>query len=258
MCLNNWNGLREEPRLRCFTVVLFVLVFCGGGYAAQLSGSAHGSVSDDRHAISISGWYDGDQADYEFVYLRRTAIGVCIPEENLYQHSITFELKPWSGPGLEFSGTVEIEVPDPRVLYVYQPYAVAPDGTERIILGWCATSSVSCALVSTNEAPFLRGRLELDFLRYPIEIRVSPCEEDCWSQYLRLSYPSLEFFEEVAGESGFSLIGEIVDVYGVLNMCPMADGDSHIVTKIELAPANVCGPVSVSIRTWGTVKSLYR
>lgn len=250
--------MKGEAMRHSTFVILFVMALWSNVYSAQLSGSAYASSEGNRHIVSVSGWYDGDPADYEYVFLRRQSIGVCTPDEFLYDNPIPFELAPWNGPGLGFSGTVEFEAPDPRVLYRYQPYAMDSDGNERVILNWCATDYTSSDLVSCEEAPFLRGRLELYVGNSAIDFRVVPCDEDCWTEYLYINSPTLDRLVELGGENAIDLLGEVVDVYGDLIRCQLLGADSHDVTRIELAPLGTCGPVPVETNSWGGVKAMYR
>lgn len=245
-------------RILSAAIFLFWALYCSGAFAEQLSGSAYASSEGNRHIVSFSGWYGGEQADYEYIFFGRQSVGICTPDEFLYDSRIPFVLEPWNGPGLRLSGTIEFEAPNSGVLYRYQPYAMDYDGNERIILNWCATDFTSSTLVSCEEAPFLRGRLLLEYGYGGIGFRVEACDEDCWTEWLGLNHSTLDLLVELGGEDALSLIGEVVDVYGTKITCQLLGSDSHEVTRIEPAPLSVCGPVPVEATSWGGVKSMYR
>lgn len=123
-------------RILSAAIFLFWALYCSGAFAEQLSGSAYASSEGNRHIVSFSGWYGGEQADYEYIFFGRQSVGICTPDEFLYDSRIPFVLEPWNGPGLRLSGTIEFEAPNSGVLYRYQPYAMDYDGNERIILNW--------------------------------------------------------------------------------------------------------------------------
>lgn len=244
-------------RLSAYVIVV-AMVLWSNVYSAQLSGSAYSSSVGSKHIVSFSGWYGGEEADYEYIFFRRQSIGICTPDEFLYDIRIPFELETWTGPGLALSGTVEFEAPDSGVLYRYQPYAMDFDGSERIIMNWCATDFTSSTLVSCEEVPFLRGRLNFDFGHGTVGFRVESCEEDCWTESLTIYESTLDQLVEWGGEDALSLMGEVVDVYGTKITCQLLGTDSHDVTRIEPAPLGTCGPVPVEATSWGGLKAMYR
>jgi hypothetical protein len=225
--------------------------------ASCMSGRAYVVCENGQHAVSVTGWYsDGYDVLYEAVVFKREAIGVCEPSEFLPVDPLPLTLQPYSGSTFTFETSATFDVPSPGVAYRYTPYGVLPDGSFESMYYVCDNDPRNYAIANCNNAPIARGRLEFTFeCSGGFCIRILPCGEDCWTE------PVMVHFTVPGALVEFSLaelLGQVVDVYGVRSGCAMPGGDWYAITRMELAPSGLCGPVPVQEMNWGGLKATYR
>lgn len=239
-------------------VLVAALLGAGEGRASVLAGSARVECRDGAHVVTVGGsYYEPIAGEYDHLVLRRQAIGTCEPDAFLEDTPLPFEPVDEGGYS-SFRATVTVIPPRDDVVYRYSAFAVRPDGSRQYISAHCDADSRGYALTECGTAPFLRGRVEIDWDSWnPVYFWILACEADCWTEplYSRLSLANLT---ALAGESAYDLVDQVVDVYGGRTYCGMLGDPSHIITRIERTLDGACGAVPVEAVGWGSVKAMYR
>ncbi len=253
------SGKGDIMRINIARMVAFGLTVAalgaGEGRASQFAAAAHVTCVDGAHVVTVAGsYYEPIAGEYDHIVLRREAIGTCEPDVYLEDTPLPF-VPVDEGGYSSFSSTVTLAPPRDNVVYRYVPFAVRPDGSRQYISHNCDLDPRGYALTECGTAPFLRGRLEINWATW--YFRIVACEADCWTETF-VGEISAANMTALAGESAFGLIGQIVDVYGRRTYCGMPGDPGHIITHIERTVDGACGSVPVEAVGWGHVKAMYR
>lgn len=229
-----------------------------GTQASQVSGAASVTCVGDAHQVHVAGsYYEPIPGEYDHILLQRLSIGVCEPDEFLTDATLPWA--PVADYGREtFAATVTVVPPGPTRVYRYVPWLVRPDGSRVAMRHYCDADWRSYALTDCGTAPFLRGRVELDWsCPGTLCFRVAACSEDCWDE----SYWEPITIEQLTALSGLTVgevLGRVVDVYGGRTYCGMPGDPGYVLARMELVEGDACGPVPVHATSWGSFKAMYR
>lgn len=239
-------------------VAVAFLFVPGDVRASDISGAAGVACVDGAHVVTVAGsYYNGVAGEYDHIVLERQSIGVCEPDVILEDAPLPFEPVAHVGYA-SFTATVTIVPPRGDVAYRYLPRIVRPDGSRAPLIHFCDADSRSYALTDCGTAPFLRGRVEMEWDGWSAFVfRITACEGDCWTEphYETLSEATLT---ALAGEPAFGLVGRVVDVYGPRTYCGMLGDPGHTLTRVARTVGDACGPVPAESVGWGAVKAMYR
>ena len=247
--------------MRSLTIITaIILMIINAACAWAMPGVAFVVCENGAHVVTISGWhneeYHGEVVGLE---LQREAVGGCAAVDFVPGGPFPFDPIPDPSIGLRMYETTVTTVPPlAGVTYRYTPFGVRPDGTLVPIIDYCDGDYRSYALATCGTTPFARGEVEVlgsgsGELSFGIEL----CAPDCWTEFVGM-YLDIATLEELAGEPWTDLVGQIVDVFGERAYCAMPGGDYHSITRIERAPAGVCGAVPAETTNWGSLKAIYR
>ncbi len=239
--------------------VLVFAVFLAGGKTAH-GGGVVGECIDGQHHLSIGSMAITESAQESpgFI-LKREAIGICEEAVFVPDDPIPFSMTPWQG-GLFSScqASVVLDCPDEGVLYKYTPYFVHQDGTYAEAGGSCGADQRVFGYVGCGSAPLVRGTL-IFTPTYDgnVEVRVMPCEDDCWTETLWAVMEIDAFFGTVEGDPN-EILRQVVDVHGDRTYCLMLGGATHTISRVTAAPEGECGSVPVETKRFAGFRAMYR
>lgn len=248
--------MRHTPIFLFLVLALLVAPNCWA-----LNAAAHAECVGESHLVTVFGYYleelGGEVYDGEIsgLVFQCEAIGVCEPAFFYPETPLPFDPQPGSEGWLEYQAEFTITPPLSGVAYRYTPFGVRPDGSLVPTQGNCDADNRSYALASCPGVPIARGALVLDN-NYG-EYRIDLCSESCWTEGI-WAYLDMALVEELSGQPLGNLLGRVVDVFGTRTYCTMPGGDYHALTGIALAPDGNCGPVPVEMKSWDSLKAMYR
>ena len=240
------------------TTLLAFLLASTGGRASEISGAAGVVCVDGAHVVTVAGsYYYGIAGEYDHIVLERQAIGVCEPNVFLEDTPLLFEPVDQVGYA-SYTATVTVVPPRGDVVYRYLPRIVRPDGSRVSLIHFCDADSRSYALTDCDTAPFLRGRVEMEWDGWSAYVfRITACDGDCWTEP-HFETLSQETLTALAGEPAFGLVGRVVDLFGPRTYCGMLGDPGHTLTRVARTVGDACGPVPAESVGWGAVKAMYR
>lgn len=229
------------------------------------------SVTDASATIGLSATCSGDSVliqlgvvnDYPatatgFVIERRE-IGTCAAPE-----IITAAPTPLPAPGnpyvledwVEFH--LKFPVPFPAVNDLYTARLTDSSGTilelgNVWMHGWdCQPEDSDVA--SCQDAVIMRGVFIPSSSEYGwVHLIMAPCQDGCWGPLQFIAVP-------IDDPLATTALTGTVDVYGTRRsfQCFGTGGGPFVITHIEPAPNNACGPVPESTTSFGSLKAMYR
>ena len=205
----------------------------------------NGAQTDFEGTVGIFNQYvqEGDVTGYELLF-EQLAVGTCEPPE-------IFMSVPLHAPLSYAQYPISRPVPEPNQFYRFRVLMRYPDGAVQDV-GFPGAPSWN--VVSCGEAVAARGFLaSVD--QYGV-VELQPCPNSCDT------WPCVGGIDlsMVPEEQWLPFVGTDVafDIYGPYVLYPMAGSPCMYGESLLQTAGGVCGPVSVEMGSWGSLKARFR